>query len=72
MDKICELFKISKREVENFQYTGVNLSHDNGEIVIDQEDYKESLEKIKIDNSEDNCKPLVNNSSNCSEECLVN
>ena len=59
MDELCKMFKISKREVEHFKYTGVNVSHDNGEIVIDQDDYKESLEEIHIEASEDNAKPLT-------------
>ena len=59
MDKICEKFKISKRECGNFKYTGVNVRQEGGDIVIDQIDYAESMNEIEIDPKDENKRPLT-------------
>ena len=59
MDKICLKFKISKREKENFKYTGVNVRKIGNEIVLDQNDYAESLKEIKVDPKDDNKRALT-------------
>ena len=48
-DKIVGLFKISKRETKTFKYTGVDVcQEENGDIVIRQTQYKDSLEEIPV------------------------
>ena len=59
MDAIENKFKISKREVNDFKYTGVDVSRrDDGTIVVSQESYKNTLEVIEVDHKTDNNKPL--------------
>ena len=54
MDKLAAEFKISKREIGKFKYTGVHVEHcSDGSIIINQESYKESLEMIDIDVKDD-------------------
>ena len=59
MDKICSKFKISKRERGNFKYTGVNVRKTGDEIVLDQNDYVESLQEIDVDPKDDNKRALT-------------
>ena len=59
MDMIEKEFKISKREKKKFRYIGVDVSREeNCEIIIDQNSYKEALEEIKIDKTEDGLRDL--------------
>ena len=59
MDAIERKFKISKRETNEFKYTGVDVVQKNdGAIVISQESYKKTLEPIDVDTKTDNDKPL--------------
>ena len=54
MDKLAEMFKISKREITKFKYTGVDVEHcDDGSIIIDQDAYKDSLKTISMDGKDD-------------------
>ena len=59
MDQICARFKISKREKGNFKYTGVNVRKVGNEILLDQSDYAETLEELKVDPTDDNKRPLT-------------
>ena len=62
MDAIEKNFKISKRETEEFKYTGIDVARkEDGSIEIDQEMYKKSLEAIDID-------PTAENSRNLNKE----
>ena len=59
MDAIEKKFQISKREVNAFKYTGVDVLRNNdGTIVISQESYKKTLETVDVDTKLDNNKPL--------------
>ena len=54
MDKFAQEFKISKRENGKFRYIGVDVTkHEKGDIVLDQESYKDALEEISIGKNED-------------------
>ena len=58
-DKIVGLFKISKRETKTFKYTGVDVcQEENGDIVIRQTQYKDSLEEIPVHEDENLSRPL--------------
>ena len=59
MDSIANKFKISKREIQRFRFTGVDVhGQDNGEVQICQESYVEALEKITIKPEDDDRRPL--------------
>ena len=54
MDIISQRFKISKREVQSFRFTGVDVAGlENGDVTISQTSYAESLEKIQVDSNDD-------------------
>ena len=60
MDPLSNKFKISKREIQKFRFTGVDVEgQENGDVQISQESYVEALEKINIKN-DDNDKRSLN------------
>ena len=60
MDQICLRFKISKREIHNFRFTGVDVSGMNdGNVIIFQESYSKALQKINVDINDDPNRPLT-------------
>ena len=62
MDSLCQKFKISKRERQVFRFTGVDVTGcEDGNVLISQEKYSESLEKIKVDSNDDPNRPLTRN-----------
>ena len=59
MNKLEETFKISKRETGKFKYTGVDVEKcKDGSILLDQEVYTESLDKIEVDVKDDPLRSL--------------
>jgi hypothetical protein len=59
-DVIAKKFKISKREEESFKFTGVDVSRiENGDIIIGQEAYKNSLDYVPIVDDDDVDKSLT-------------
>ena len=59
MNHIAQKFKISKREIHSFRFTGVDVAcHENGDVTISQSSYAESLEKIIVDPNDDLKRPL--------------
>ena len=59
MDVLCKSFKISKREIQNFRFTGVDVKGlENGNVEISQESYVEALKKIDINPEDDEKRPL--------------
>jgi hypothetical protein len=59
MDAISQRFKISKREVQSFRFTGVDVNGtENGYVTISQMSYADSLEKIDVDPNDDLARPL--------------
>ena len=59
MDIISQRFKISKREVQSFRFTGVDVAGlENGDVTISQTSYAESLEKVQVDSNDDCNRPL--------------
>ena len=61
MDVLAEKFKISKREKSEFRFTGVDVKSIEGNITIDQEQYKSSIQKIDIAKDEDSKRELTRN-----------
>ena len=54
MDKFAREFKISKRENVKFWNIGVDVTkHEKGNIVLDQESYKDELDEISIGKNKD-------------------
>ena len=54
MDQICLKFEISKRERQVVQFTGVDeVGCDNGNVIISQDEYSQSLGEIKVDPKDD-------------------
>ena len=52
-DAMAAKFRISKREKGEFKYTGVDVKREeNGDIVINQEAYKETLHEIEVEDKE--------------------
>ena len=59
-DVIVKKFKISKREQENFKFTGVDVSRlENGDIIIGQEAYKDALTQVSIADENENVDKLL-------------
>ena len=48
IDRIANKYKVGKRQTDNFKYVGLNISNTEKGIIIDQEQYGESLEEIHI------------------------
>ena len=59
MDVLCKSFKISKREIQNFRFTGVDVKGlENGNVEISQESYVVALQKVDINPEDDEKRPL--------------
>ena len=59
MNAISQRFKISKREVQSFRFTGVDVNgSENGDVTISQISYADSLEKIDVNPNDDLARPL--------------
>ena len=59
-DAMAAKFRISKREKGEFKYTGVDVKREeNGDIVINQEAYKDTLHEIEIGDKESDQRPLT-------------
>ena len=59
MDVLCKSFKISKREIQNFRFTGVDVKGlENGNVEISHKSYVETLKKIDINHEDDEKRPL--------------
>ena len=48
MDKVYSHFKCSKREVNKFRFTGIDIKKTNGGIAIDQNEYSSTIKKIEL------------------------
>ena len=44
--------------MENFKFTGLNIQQNNGSILIDQNEYVDSIEPISIDKVSDKTEKL--------------
>ena len=51
VDKLCELFQISKKSKGAFKYIGLNINQNGDEIFVDQQTYIDGLQEIQIDNN---------------------
>ena len=58
MDNIEKEFKISKRELSSFKYTGIDVIKTDDGIEINQDAFKNSLVTIEIEKDADNKRPL--------------
>lgn len=59
MDRLENTFKISKRELSSFKYTGIDVNKlESGDIILNQKDYKDTLKEIEIE-KDDNKRPLT-------------
>ena len=55
MDRLENAFKISKKEIKDFKYTGVQIhQEDNGEVILSQKEYLASIEAIPVDPKAEN------------------
>ena len=55
MNQVEKRFACSKREINSFRYTGVDIERtENGDILTSQQAYVDNLEEYPVDNSEDN------------------
>ena len=60
MDNLCSVFKISKRERGTFRFTGVYVkSTDDGEVIISQNLYRDSIEDVTVETNDHNERPLT-------------
>ena len=46
-------FTFGKREERSFRFTGLDISYTEDSIIVKQNNYRDSLEEIKIDNNND-------------------
>ena len=49
ISKLCQMFKVSKKEKGSFKYVGLNIEQNCDEIFVDQQAYVDGLEEIAID-----------------------
>ena len=54
INKLCQMFKISKKEKGSFKYVGLNIEQNGDEIFVDQQAYVDGLEEIVIDKERKN------------------
>ena len=51
INKLCDMFKISKRQTGSFKYVGLNIEQNGEEIFVDQQSYIDELTEISIDSN---------------------
>ena len=49
INKLCQMFKISKKEKGSFKYVGLNIEQNGDEIFVDQQAYVDGLQEIAIE-----------------------
>jgi len=49
INKICDMFKISKQQTGSFKYVGLNIEQNGEEIFVDQQTYIDGLSEMQID-----------------------
>ena len=49
IDKLCAMFKISKKQKGSFKYIGLNIEQNGNEIFVKQQTYVDGLKEIPID-----------------------
>ena len=54
IDKLCQMFKISKKEKGSFKFVGLNIEQNGDEVFVDQQAYVDGLEEIAIDKERKN------------------
>ena len=52
-DLLQKKFTFGKKEEGSFRFTGLDISHTDDGIIVKQNDYRDSLEEISIDNNDD-------------------
>ena len=51
INKLCDMFKISKQQTGAFKYVGLNIEQNGEEIFFDQQSYIDELTEISIDSN---------------------
>ena len=51
INKLCDMFKISKQQTGAFKYVGLNIEQNGEEIFVDQQSYINELTEISIDSN---------------------
>ena len=53
MDTIYKKYECSKREVDKFRFTGIDVEKTDEGILMSQNEYTKSIEEIEVKSSED-------------------